>query len=129
MLKIFLFSNSIFYFKNQLLTSKIDFLDNSETWQTLLLLNLHIFIIFERLYFLKVMKMKSVRKRHFQLSESTDFRYRKWILKAENFKLLKCFAKSLCGLMKEIYTFSNFLITRTIDITNRQVKIFYPCTP
>ena len=131
-----------FDFQIQFSTSKINFLhlkfkflDNSETWQNTFLIESSHFHHFWTTLFSKsdenakcqkpkrFVLLKYHWKRHFQLSE-TDFWYRKWILQT-----FKCFAKSLCSLPKEIHTLINFLITRTIDITNRQVKIFYPCTP
>ena len=49
--------------------------------------------------------------------------------KNQKFSILKCSAKSLCGLLKEIYTLSKFVKTRTIHITNRQGKIFFLIFP
>ena len=71
---------------------------------SLLLLTFPIFIFFERLYFLK-----------------SEGEYQK----ARNFLSLKSSAKSLCGLLKESYTVSKFVITKTIHITKRQGKTFY----
>ena len=66
---------------------------------------------------------------YFNITKNIIFNYRNLIFDTENVEswnsTFKRSAKGLCDFLKDIYTLSEFFITRTIHIANKQVKTFH----